>query len=184
MIDRTANHSVGEPVAVIGYDEGEIHNSRAALLRTHAERLDHHHSLSARPAPQEVVFTNVRELVAWTSAARIRRAPLHVRLELPMMSPDKQASWARAIERSHNDCGCSAAAVALLALIVFVATYMFVVGFASSIVIVAIGTSLGGIAAGVSGKFVGQWWSRITLRRQAATLAAQYEQGIAVEPGE
>jgi hypothetical protein len=122
----------------------------------------------------DVVIASVQQLRRWALAVSIAREPVRLRLDLPGLSADERQDWARSIERPHNDCGCTAAAVALIAAVVGVA--------AAAIVHAALGgalqpglLALGGFGAAVAALFAGQlggrWWSLHTVRGRAERLA-------------
>lgn len=128
----------------------------------------------------EMVFTGAAELLRWTASVGIKRAPLRLRLELPGLSQQEQLRWQQLLERSHNDCGCSAAATGLLAFVTSTAAYAVLVGFAQPLWLRAI--VLLGAAVGILflGKLIGHTWSRRKLRRHVTNIV-QLVQGASTD---
>jgi len=122
------------------------------------------------PARTELVFTSVAQLTGWATRAGVRRSPVRLRMNLPLLSPEERLPWQRQLEYLYNDCGCSAATVSLLGLILAVIAYAALIGFEQSLWLVALGIVVAAIAALFAGKMFGLAWSRRTLRRQVAQL--------------
>jgi hypothetical protein len=122
------------------------------------------------PARPEVILTSASELTRWASSIRVKRAQIRLRLSLPALSQQEHLYWQQQIERLYNDCGCSAATVSLLGVIVVIIAYAALIGFEQPIWLVVLGTV---VATGVAlfvGKIIGHAWSRRELRRQVAQL--------------
>lgn len=122
------------------------------------------------PVQMEVVLTNVAQLTRWARKAGVRRSPVRLRMNLPLLSPEELLTWQRQLEYLYNDCGCSAATVSLLGLILAVSAYAALIGFEQSLWLVALGIAVAAIAALFAGKKFGLAWSRRKLRRQVAEL--------------
>lgn len=122
------------------------------------------------PRRPEVILSSASELTRWASSVRVNRAPIGLRLTFSALSQQEHLHWQQRIERSHNDCGCSAATVSLLGLIVTVVAYAVVIEFEHSLWLVALSTVPAAIVALFVGKFIGDAWSRRRLRRQVARL--------------
>jgi uncharacterized membrane protein YdjX (TVP38/TMEM64 family) len=91
-------------------------------------------------------------------------------MNLPILSPEELLPWQEQLENVYNDCGCSAATLSLLGLILAVSAYAALIGFEQSLWLVALGVVVAAIAALFAGKLFGLAWSRRKLRRQVAQL--------------
>jgi hypothetical protein len=123
------------------------------------------------PARPEVILCSLPALEHWAASVALTRAPVRLRHSMPMLSQQERLDWQRQIERLHNDCGCSGAALSLLGLVLVVIVYAALIGFGQWIWLIAPGIPLGAVAALFVGKFMGHAWSRRKLRRQAVQLA-------------
>ena len=121
----------------------------------------------ARP---EVILTSASELTRWASSIRVTRAQIRLRLSFSALSQQEHLYWQQQIERLYNDCGCSAATVSLLGVMVAVIAYAALIGFEQPISLVALGTVVTAVVALFGGKIIGYAWSRRELRRQVAQL--------------
>lgn len=117
----------------------------------------------------------------WAAALSIHRRPIRVRLDLPALPERERANWQQRIERSHNDCGCSAAAIAFLGAICLILGYWVSVGFEQPIWLIAMATVLAAIVALFAGKTLGHLWSRKRLRHQVSHVIQLVEQRTANE---
>lgn len=124
---------------------------------------------------RDVVLTGEDELRQWAAALATRRPPIRLRLDLPTLTPLQREQWQRRFERLHNDCGCSAAALALLSLVVAVAAYAALIGFEQPLWVLASATLVGAIASIFVGKALGHAWSRRQLRAEVAKLLETME---------
>lgn len=127
------------------------------------------------PDRTELVFTSVEQLTRWAMMAGVRRSPVRLRMNLPLLSPEERVHWQRRLEYSHNDCGCSAATVSLLGLILVVIAYAALIGFEQSLWLVTLGIVVAAIGALFVGKLIGNLWSRRKLRRQVVDLVELVE---------
>ena len=130
----------------------------------------------------EVTLTSRLQLQRWAAALPIQRRPAKVYLNLPALPEHERVDWQQRIERSHNDCGCSAAAIAFLGAIGLVVGYEVLVGFEQPIWLVALATAVTAIAALFVGKTFGHLLSRRKLQRQVTQLVHLVEQTNIDEP--
>ena len=130
----------------------------------------------------EVIFSSRLQLQQWASALPVHRRPVNLRLQLDALLEPQRQQWQQLLQRSHNDCGCSAAAVAFLASILLIIGYALLAGFEQPIWLVAIATVFTSIAALFVGKTLGHLWSRRKLRHQVAQLIHLVEQTNCNEP--
>jgi hypothetical protein len=127
----------------------------------------------------ELVFTSATDLLRWTASVRVKRSPARLRVELPGLTLDQKKRWQGILERSHNDCGCVAAALALLLFLVALGIYGVAVGFRQSLLLVGIASIVGSIGATGAGKVLGLTSSRRKFRREVAQLVALAPKGQA-----
>ena len=130
----------------------------------------------------EVIFSSRLQLQQWAAALPVYRRPLNLRLQLDQLRDPQRLQWQQQLQRSHNDCGCSAAAAAFLGSILLIIGYAVVAGFEQPVWMVAIATVLTSIAALFVGKTLGHLWSRRKLRHQVAQLIHLVEQTDSDEP--
>ena len=128
-----------------------------------------------------VVLTSTSQLKQWAAALSVQRGSVRLRLDVPALAEQERATWEKRLERSHNDCGCTAAAVAFLASILLIAGYAIFVGFEQPIWLIVIVSVLVAIVALFVGKWFGHLRSRMQLRDHAAQLIHLIEQRTADE---
>ena len=133
-------------------------------------------------APSEVTFSSRLQLQQWAASLPVYRRPLNLRLQFDQLPEPQRLQWQQQLQRSHNDCGCSAAAAAFLGSIALIIGYAVFAGFEQPIWLVAVATVFTSIAALVAGKTLGHLWSRRKLRDQVAQLIRLVEQKTSNEP--
>lgn len=130
----------------------------------------------------EVIFVGTSELQQWAEALPVQRRTVRLRLDLPALTDTERIGWQQQLERLHNDCGCSAAAVASVGAILLIAGYAILVGFDQPLWLVAIASMLGAIVALFAGKWLGRFRSRTKLRSDVGHLTQVIEHRATDEP--